>query len=166
MYDDEATVAAHDEDGWFRTGDLCRCEDNYYFIIGRASIDIIKSGGYKIGAPEIEKACLNLPYVREAAIVGVDDEEYGQRVGAILTLTDLHCRGLSIDGLRQDLRRSLPAYKLPTLLRVVDGELPKGQTSKVQKKVLGPQLFPSPGWQKEESVQAWDRRPSSATPKL
>lgn len=50
LFDEEATIAAHDKHGWFKTGDICRQEGEYIFIVGRASIDIIKSGGYKIGA--------------------------------------------------------------------------------------------------------------------
>lgn len=148
-------MAAHDADGWFQTGDICRKEGEYYFIIGRASVDIIKSGGYKIGAPEIEQVCLSLPYVSEAAVVGVEDEEYGQRVGAIVALNQQLTQPLTIQRLRDDMRQSLPAYKLPTLLRVVENELPKGQTGKVQKKILGPQLFPNPGWHDDPSVQRW-----------
>lgn len=65
---------------------------------------------------------------------------------------------LTVQRLRDDMRKMLPAYKLPTLLRVVEGELPKGQTGKVQKKILGPQLFPTPGWQDDPNVQIWKSR--------
>ncbi len=157
LFDEEATRAAHDAEGWFKTGDICRKEGDYYFIVGRASVDIIKSGGYKIGAPEVEQVCLSLPYVSEVAIVGVADEEYGERVGAIVSQKQSHPQPITIEKLRDDMRKSLPAYKLPTLLRIVEGELPKGQTGKVQKKVLGPQLFPSPGWHSDPEVQIWSR---------
>ena len=165
LFDKEATLAAHDADGWFQTGDICRKEGEYYFIVGRASVDIIKSGGYKIGAPEIEQVCLGLSYVSEAAVVGVEDEEFGQRVGAIVTLYQQLSQPLTIQKLRDDMRASLPAYKLPTLLRIVDGELPKGQTGKVQKKILGPQLYPSPGWQDDANVQVY-RATRSTKPRL
>ncbi|GAB7341285.1 hypothetical protein MBLNU457_7557t1 [Dothideomycetes sp. NU457] len=161
LYDEDATAAAHDENGFFKTGDICRKEGNFFFIIGRASLDIIKSGGYKIGALDIEKECLELPYINEALVVGVEDEEFGQRVGAIVTLNPEQTvyssggRPLGIDDLRNDLRKHLPGYKLPTLLRVVDGELPKGQTGKVQKKVLGPLYFRTPGWRNDSNVQCW-----------
>lgn len=163
LYDEAATASAHDSNGFFKTGDICRKEGNFFFIIGRASLDIIKSGGYKIGALDIEKECLELPYINEALVVGVEDDEFGQRVGAVVTLnpeqsiyttTGGSGRPLSIDDLRNDLRSKLPGYKLPTLLRVVAGELPKGQTGKVQKKILGPLYF-TPGWRKDVNVQAW-----------
>ncbi|KAI1616648.1 hypothetical protein EDD36DRAFT_142252 [Exophiala viscosa] len=153
LFDPEATAEAHDEAGYFKTGDICRRENGYYYIIGRASVDIIKSGGYKISAIEIERACLDLPYISEAAVVGVEDEEFGQRVGAIMTLT-AGSSPLSIQNFRSDLRRELAPYKLPTLLRTVDGELPKGGTGKVQKKILGPKLFPK-NWAEIAEVQCY-----------
>lgn len=164
MFDEAATLAAHDDQGWFKTGDIVRHQDGFYFVVGRASVDIIKSGGYKIGAPEVERVCLDLPYIAEAAVVGVPDEEFGQRVGAIITLAKDQTSGphqshqLTIQKLRDDMRKALPAYKLPTLLRIVDGELPKGQTGKVQKKNLGPQCFPEQRWQRDPEIQVWNSR--------
>lgn len=155
LNDDQATRVAHDPDGYFKTGDLARREGPYFFIVGRASVDIIKSGGYKISSLEIEREILELPYVAEATVVGVEDEEFGQRVATAIFLDsrpDIRL-GITIDQLRTDLRRKLPGYKLPTLLRVVDSELPKGPTGKVQKKMLGPRLFPAPGWEKVPEIQ-------------
>lgn len=174
LFDKPATQAAHDAEGWFRTGDIARREGNYYFIVGRASVDIIKSGGYKIGAPEVERACLELACISEAAVVGVEDEEYGQRVGAIVTLagSQRHSSGtsgqlsLDLQDLRSDLRKTLPSYKLPTLLHIAEGELPKGQTGKVQKKDLGPRCFPVPGWQNDPNVQVWKQRTHDVQAKL
>ncbi len=154
MDDIEATRDAHDEDGWFKTGDIARKDGDFYTIVGRASVDIIKSGGYKISATDIERECLNLPYVREAMIVGVRDEEFGQRVGAVVTVKP-EASDLELQQLRADLRKALAGYKLPTILRVVQGELPKGATGKVQKKSLGPELIPSPGYEAIPEVQVW-----------
>lgn len=161
----EATRNAHDEDGYFKTGDIARREDDNYFIMGRASVDIIKSGGYKISALDIERECLGLPYVEEVMCVGVEDEEFGQRVAAAMKLREdqssYACRSnqdgrqLTIDDLRRDLRGRLAGYKLPTLLRVLDAELPKTASGKVQKKLSGHQLFPSPGWENLPEIQAW-----------
>ncbi|KAK4935524.1 hypothetical protein LTR10_023435 [Elasticomyces elasticus] len=162
IFDPVASAEAHDEAGYFKTGDICRRENGYYYILGRASVDIIKSGGYKISAIEIERACLDLPYVSEAAVVGVEDEEFGQRVGAIISLTT-GTSPLSIQNFRSDLRQELAPYKLPTLLRIVDGELPKGGTGKVQKKIMGPKLFPK-DWVGVTEVQCYlpDRRPRAS----
>ncbi|KAF2790256.1 fatty-acyl-CoA synthase [Melanomma pulvis-pyrius CBS 109.77] len=166
LYDPEATAQAHDEDGYFRTGDIARREGKYYWIIGRASLDIIKSGGYKISALDIERELLSLPYVAEAMVVGVADDEFGQRVAALISLQEedltdsfLETYGngeyiLTIGDLRRDLRTRLAGYKIPTLLRVVEGELPKTATGKVQKKVLGPQFFPE-NYEACPEVQQW-----------
>lgn len=144
-----------------------------YFILGRASIDIIKSGGYKLSALDIEREILGLPYAAEAMVVGVPDEEFGHRVGAVVVLReeqntydpdpdpDPDADGgtrqkFTIYNLRNDLRDKLAGYKMPTLMRVVKGELPKSGTGKVVKKVLGPQYFPGE-YAKDKGVQVWRR---------
>ena len=170
LFDHDATAKAHDSEGFFKTGDIARREGQYYFILGRASLDIIKSGGYKISALDIERECLALPYVEEVMVVGVEDEEFGQRIAALISLRrdqetySAHGEGdtrmLTIEDLRTGLRDRLAGYKMPTLLRVVEGELPKTATSKVLKHILGPKYFP-PTWREERDVQAWYPRPAS-----
>lgn len=166
LEDPEATANAHDSDGYFRTGDIARKEGKYYYIIGRASLDILKSGGYKISALDVERELLALPYIAEAMVVGVADDEFGQRVAALVSLQEEDLTGdyvqshgnpqykLTIADLRRDLRSKLAGYKMPTLLRVVDGELPKSATGKVSKKVLGPQFFPA-NYHACSEVQRW-----------
>lgn len=161
IFDPAATAAAHDGEGYYRTGDIARREGGYYWILGRASVDIIKSGGYKISALDIEREVMAVPYVAEVMVVGVPDEEFGQRVGAVVCLKgvrdmELPLKRLTIQRLRQDLRARLAGYKMPTLLRVVEGELPKSATGKVQKKVLGPQYFPE-DYRSLPEVQVWER---------
>jgi len=166
LHDPEATRNAHDSDGYYRTGDIARRDGKYYYIVGRASIDILKSGGYKISALDVERELLALPYLGEVMVVGVPDDEFGQRVGAVVSLRNdqlaqefyqKHSRkpnDLRLSDLRSDCRSRLAGYKLPTLLRVIDGELPKTPSGKVKKKVLGPQYFP-PGYEKDSEVQVW-----------
>ncbi|KAF2833668.1 acetyl-CoA synthetase-like protein [Ophiobolus disseminans] len=166
LNDPEATANAHDSNGYFQTGDIARREGGYFFILGRASLDIIKSGGYKISALDIERELLGLPYIAEAMVVGVADEEFGQRVAALISLQEEELTDaflgrsedtesmLTIAELRQDLRDKLAGYKMPTLLRIVNGELPKSATGKVQKKILGPKFFPV-GYHKCPEVQQW-----------
>ncbi|KAK5313091.1 hypothetical protein LTR70_007783 [Exophiala xenobiotica] len=169
--DQVATTNVHDENGFFKTGDIARREGKYYFILGRASLDIIKSGGYKISALEIEREVLALPYIEEVMVVAVEDEEYGQRVAALVSLRqDQGLQELKISRLRADLMERMAGYKMPTLLRVVEGELPKGSTGKVLKKTLGPLFFPTdweqhcpPEGEKRGWIQAWY---SQAKPKL
>ncbi|GES62412.1 acetyl-CoA synthetase-like protein [Aspergillus terreus] len=144
LFDARATIDSHDEDGYFRTGDVVHQEGSYYTILGRASLDIIKSGGYKLSALDIERELLGLEYISEAMVVGVPDEEFGQRVAAAICLATKHRnKTLTLEALRTDLRDRLAGYKLPTVLRVLDRELPKSGTGKVQKKILGPLYFPS-----------------------
>ncbi|KAJ5924499.1 hypothetical protein N7466_008686 [Penicillium verhagenii] len=160
LNDEKATSEAHDKDGYFKSGDIARQEGNYFFILGRASIDIIKSGGYKISALDIEREILGLDYVSEVMVVGVEDEEYGQRVAASISLkTDQSTtrKTLTLEELRDDLRGRLASYKIPTILRVIKGELPKSGTGKVQKKILGPQLFPS-NYGDLPEISVWSKR--------
>ncbi|KAJ5956644.1 hypothetical protein N7501_010923 [Penicillium viridicatum] len=157
LFDERATADAHDAEGYFKTGDIARREGKYYFILGRASIDIIKSGGYKISALDIEREILGLDYVSEVMVVGVEDEEFGQRVAATISLKQdqkTTRKSLTIAELREDLRSRMAGYKMPTILRVVQGELPKSGTGKVQKKILGPQFFP-PNYRELPEVQVW-----------
>ncbi|KAI9708721.1 MAG: hypothetical protein M1820_003676 [Bogoriella megaspora] len=176
--DSAATAQAHDTDGYYKTGDIARREGKYYWIVGRASLDIIKSGGYKISALDVERELLSLPYIGEAMVVGVGDEEFGQRVAALVSLQNEELTNewrqshsskdhkLTIDALRQDLKSRLAGYKMPTLLREIEGELPKTGTGKVMKKTLGPQFFPV-DYSTQRQVQAWNpRRRSSLLSRL
>jgi len=88
------------------------------------SIDIIKSGGYKLSALDIEREILSLDFVAEVAVVGVDDDEYGQRVGAIIVLRSDKRQSLTLKELREGLKNLLVSYKMLTMLRVVD-DIPK-----------------------------------------
>lgn len=162
LFDPAATAAAHTADGYYRTGDIAREENGWYWILGRASVDIIKSGGYKISALDIEREVLALPYVAEVMVVGVPDEEFGERVAAAVVLKDARdmdepVTDLTIERLRQDLRARLAGYKMPTVLRLIEGELPKSGTGKVVKKVLGPAFFPG-GYLSSPVIQSWSPR--------
>lgn len=171
LFDPTATANAHDTDGYFKTGDIATRHGRHYFIIGRASLDIIKCGGYKISALDVERELLGLPYVSEAMVVGVADVEFGQRVAAVVSLRLGHSPDpartdgpvaaddaaggrLSLRRVRIDLRGRLAGYKMPTLLRVVCGELPKTASGKVLKKILGPRYFPA-GYEGDSEVQVW-----------
>jgi acyl-CoA synthetase (AMP-forming)/AMP-acid ligase II len=81
----EATSSEFTADGWFKTGDVARRDlTGAYFIQGRASVDLIKSGGYKISALEVERKMLALDAIQEVAVVGLADQEWGQRVAAVV----------------------------------------------------------------------------------
>ena len=117
--------------------------NNAAFIQGRASADIIKSGGYKISALDIETALLELPFVLEAAVVGVNDITWGQVVATAIVPVQGRGGELTIEKLRDSLRDRLAPYKLPQRLKVVD-VLPRNPMGKIQKKKVVEECFPQP----------------------
>ena len=74
----DATREAFTADGWFKTGDVAVEKDQIYRILGRSSVDIIKTGGYKVSALEIEEVLCTHDGIRDCAIVGIPDEEWGE----------------------------------------------------------------------------------------
>jgi len=126
----EATADAFTEDGWFKTGDVAICEDNIYRILGRNSVDIIKTGGYKVSALEIEASLRDHNAIDECAVVGVPDDEWGQRVGVAIICANGH--SIDLDTLRVWAKERLATYKVPSLLRVVE-QLPRNPIGKVTK---------------------------------
>ncbi|MCB5181545.1 AMP-binding protein [Streptomyces antimicrobicus] len=127
----EATAASYTEDGWFRTGDIAAIEpDGVHRIVGRASIDLIKSGGYRIGAGEIENALLDHPKVSEAAVVGVPDADLGQRIVAFVV-----AEGVTGPELTDFVAAHLSVHKRPREVRFV-ASLPRNAMGKPQKKLL------------------------------
>ncbi|KAJ3050864.1 hypothetical protein HK097_008153 [Rhizophlyctis rosea] len=122
-------------DGWFKTGDIVRqAPDGRITILGRASADIIKSGGYKISALEIEREILDHPSVKDVAVLGVGDEVMGKVVGALIVLKDKQ-QSLTLEELRDFLKDRMAKYKLPRKMKVLD-EVPRNIMGKVQKKLL------------------------------
>ncbi|MEW5724439.1 MAG: acyl-CoA synthetase, partial [Thermodesulfobacteriota bacterium] len=113
----EETAACFTRDGWFRTGDAAVREGDRYRILGRQSVDIIKTGGEKVSALEIEAALLEHPRIKECAVVGLPDPEWGQRVAAAVVLKDEG--GLDLDNLRAWAKERLAPYKVPARLLVL-----------------------------------------------
>jgi malonyl-CoA/methylmalonyl-CoA synthetase len=135
----EATRKAFTLDGWFRTGDIAVVEEGYYRMLGRDSIDIIKSGGYKISALEIEEILRTHPAISDCSIVGISNEEWGELVAAVIILTE---KTVTTTDISNWLRERMPAYKMPRQYRLVD-ELPRNAMGKVTKNDLKP-LFLTP----------------------
>jgi fatty acid CoA ligase FadD36 len=128
----EATAEALDVDGWYRTGDVAVVDDGgMHRIVGRESVDLIKSGGYRIGAGEIETALLGHPGVQEAAVVGLPDEDLGQRIVAFIVGSP----DLGADELINYVAQQLSVHKRPREVRMVDS-LPRNAMGKVLKKQL------------------------------
>jgi fatty acid CoA ligase FadD36 len=128
----DATAAAFTADGWFRTGDMATvAQDGIHRIVGRASTDLIKSGGYRIGAGEVEDALLDHPAVQEAAVVGEPDEDLGQRVVAYVVAS-----GVTADELTEHVAARIARHKCPRRIHLVDA-LPRNAMGKVEKARLG-----------------------------
>jgi malonyl-CoA/methylmalonyl-CoA synthetase len=121
------------DDGWFLTGDMAVIEDGYYRIMGRLSVDIIKSGGYKLSALEIEAALLQHPAIQECAVIGVADDTWGEVVAVAAVVEQ--GEELDIERLRAWCRDRLSSYKIPKQLRVVD-DLPRNAMGKVTKAAI------------------------------
>jgi long-chain acyl-CoA synthetase len=129
----DATADAISADGWFRTGDVGRVdEDGYYYIVDRKK-DLIIRGGYNVYPREIEEVLYEHPAVAEAAVIGLPDAELGEEIGAAVVVKP----GLSVtaDGLRAFVKAQVAAYKYPRRVWFVEA-LPKGPTGKILKREI------------------------------
>ncbi|MFE0734531.1 acyl-CoA synthetase [Streptomyces sp. NPDC058855] len=130
----EATAAAFDGD-WFRTGDMAvREADGTIRLVGRKATDLIKSGGYKIGAGEIENALLDHPGVREVAVTGEPDPDLGERIVAWVVPADAAAPPAA-SALADHVARLLAPHKRPRTVRYLDA-LPRNDLGKILKKRL------------------------------
>ncbi|DBA68150.1 TPA: hypothetical protein ACH3X2_013918 [Trebouxia sp. C0005] len=141
----EATAEAFDQDGWFKTGDTAATQGDppYWKILGRSSVDIIKSGGYKISALETENALLTHPAVKECAVVGVEDEVQGQIVAAVVAC-HANAEEVSLIGLQKYAADHLPPYQIPKILQLTD-QIPRNAMGKINKKALIKDMFSRQG---------------------
>lgn len=117
-------------DGWFRTGDLAIVENGNYRILGRLSVDIIKTGGYKVSALEIEELLRTHPHIKDCAVVGVKDEQWGERV--CVAIIPQEKEDLTLDELRLWAKERLAVYKIPTKMLIVK-DFPRNAMGKVMK---------------------------------
>ncbi len=127
----QATQESFTEDGWFKTGDVAVIEEGSYKILGRSSIDIIKSGGYKISALEIEEVLRTHPTIKDCSVVGIPNEEWGETVAAALVISST----VDLNELNTWMRERMPSYRVPRLYKVVE-ELPRNAMGKVTKNDL------------------------------
>ncbi|MFB7497634.1 acyl-CoA synthetase [Streptomyces sp. NPDC056161] len=131
----DATAAAFTADGWFRTGDMAvREPDGYVRIVGRKATDLIKSGGYKIGAGEIENALLEHPGVREAAVTGEPDADLGERIVAWIVPAQPQTPPAA-EELADHVAARLAPHKRPRVVRYLDA-LPRNDMGKIMKRAL------------------------------
>ncbi|CAM4213503.1 long-chain fatty acid--CoA ligase [Cytophagaceae bacterium 50C-KIRBA] len=129
---EKASQEAFTEDGWFKTGDVAELADGYYRILGRNSTDIIKSGGYKLSALEIEEVLRTHASVEDCSVVGLPDEEWGEIVAAAVVLKD---KKSSPEELNTFMRQKMPAYRVPRKYLFLS-ELPRNAMGKVTKNDL------------------------------
>jgi len=118
-------------EGWFRTGDMAVLEDGYYRIMGRLSVDIIKSGGFKLSALEIEATLLTHPAIRECAVVGVPDETWGEVVAVAIVAQD--GQDIELSELKEWSTERMSTYKIPRSLLLLE-DLPRNAMGKVTKR--------------------------------
>uniref|UniRef100_A0A8C7QXP4 Acyl-CoA synthetase family member 3 n=1 Tax=Oncorhynchus mykiss TaxID=8022 RepID=A0A8C7QXP4_ONCMY len=134
----EATRESFTEDGWFKTGDTVVYTDGVYWIMGRTSVDIIKSGGYRISALEVQRPLLAHPDTTDVAVIGARDATWGQKVTSVVQLK----RGRSMTLSELKTWEHMSPYTIPTGLVLVE-EMPWIQMGKVKKKDLVKHFFSS-----------------------
>jgi malonyl-CoA/methylmalonyl-CoA synthetase len=136
----DATAAAFRDD-WFRTGDVAVLENHSYRILGRSSVDIIKTGGYKVSALEIEETLRTHPAVLDCAVVGVADPEWGERICAAVELRRGSGEELTLDALQRWAKQRIAPYKIPRALLSVT-VLPRNAMGKVTKQDVAKLFMP------------------------
>ncbi|KAI3455451.1 hypothetical protein Pfo_012114 [Paulownia fortunei] len=144
----EVTKESFIDDGFFKTGDAARVdEDGYYVILGRTNADIMKVGGYKLSALEIEAVLLEHPTISECCVLGLPDKDYGEAVCAIV-IPDSEIKrkqeeelkpALTLEELSVWAKEKLAPYKIPTRLLLWES-LPRNAMGKVNKKELKKRL--------------------------
>ena len=132
-WDNPSATAESFKDGWFCTGDVAVVEDGYYRIMGRSSVDIIKSGGYKLSALEIEGVLLTHEAIAEVAVIGVEDDTWGEAVTAFIGLNE--GAELDYDSLKDWCDGKMSSYKIPKAIKII-GALPRNAMGKVTKPAL------------------------------
>lgn len=131
------TREAFTDDGWFRTGDTAEFlrEKKIYKIVGRTSVDVIKSGAYKISALDIERELLAHPLVDDVAVMGLSDEVWGQKVFALIVLKENNKASFDQEEFIRWCKERLPKQSVPKLIKLVD-KMPRNLLGKVNKRDL------------------------------
>lgn len=113
--------------------------DDSFKILGRTSIDIIKTGGYKVSALFVETVMLQNKLIKDIAVVGLPDSTWGQRIGALIVIDEQHSTNVEHKKFKKELKSwaetVLPAYSIPTVINIVE-EVPRNAMGKVDKKSL------------------------------
>lgn len=132
-WDNPKATADSFKDGWFCTGDVAIIEAGYYRIMGRSSVDIIKSGGYKLSALEIEGVLLTHDAIAEVAVIGIEDDTWGEAVTAFIGLKP--GKTLEFQDLKSWCDGKMSSYKIPKKIKILEA-LPRNAMGKVTKPAL------------------------------
>ncbi|KAF5301122.1 hypothetical protein FQR65_LT08952 [Abscondita terminalis] len=135
----ELTKNEFTSDKWFITGDTCKysIKMKMFKMLGRTNIDIIKTGGYKVSALQVETQLLGHPDILDCTVVGLPDTEYGQIIAAVVVLKN---EDLKVDDLREWIKTKIPSYSVPRTYTIVKS-IPKNTLGKVHKKQLILEMF-------------------------
>ena len=135
------------QDGWFKTGDVVQFANGMFKILGRSSVDIIKTGGYKVSALEIETHILEHPSIVDVCVVGVSYSTWGQKIAALIVCkrdygTDPTADGqtLTLTELRTWCKERLASYQLPSIIKLID-KIPRNAMGKANKKEIVRDFF-------------------------
>lgn len=129
------------EDGWFRTGDTVAFENGSFKILGRTSVDIIKTGGHKVSALEIENQLLEHPDITDIAVVGIPDVTWGHKIAAVIVSNRVEGETpLELNELKKWAEDHMANYTIPTVVKFVDA-IPRNTMGKVNKKSLLTEMF-------------------------
>ncbi|KGO69113.1 AMP-dependent synthetase/ligase [Penicillium italicum] len=143
---EEATLAAFDDEGFYKTGDQAYMQGDTFVVEGRTKVDFINCDSYKVPIYVVETAISSLPYISESHVLPISDSRLGSRVAAVVayrTMPD-EMPAKTLQSLREDLSAILPISQLPTMLRVLRGEdvFPRNSGGKVVNRKLKEMYFP------------------------
>jgi len=130
---EDATKASIDSDGWFKSGDMAKKDDDgYYFIVDRKK-ELIIRGGYNVYPREVEEVLYEHPAIAEVAVIGIPDDNLGEEVGAAVVLKS--GQDVDVDEIQAFVKKEVANYKYPRHIWLLD-ELPKGPTGKILKREI------------------------------
>lgn len=126
--------------GWFKTGDEAQYENGVFKILGRTSVDIIKTGGYKVSALDVEMQLLQNGDIKDVCIIGVADLVWGQKIAALIVSDKLNDNQVEMESFKQWCNKNMTSYEIPTLFKFVN-EIPRNSLGKVNKKEISKTFF-------------------------
>lgn len=132
------TKKSFSNDGWFITGDEAKYENGQFRILGRSSVDIIKAGGYKVSALDIETILLEHPMIGDVCVVGVPDITWGQKIAAMIV--PKNAEHADVPDLKTFCKKNLAEYESPSIIKYVK-ELPRNPMGKINKKEILKEYF-------------------------